>query len=59
MTVNITPFMEEVAQIAWGLSDEEKPITVEAILDILDADKNFDKKKIPDHVQHGLQRSQG
>lgn len=45
MTVNITPFMEEVAQIAWGLSDEEKPITVEAILDIFDADKNFDKKK--------------
>lgn len=45
MSFKITPFMEEVAQLAWGLSDEKKPITVEAILDIFDAKKNFDKKK--------------
>jgi len=45
VTVKITPLMEEVAKIAWGLSDEDKPITVEAILDIFDADKNFEKKK--------------
>lgn len=44
MSVKITPFMEEVAQIAWELSDENKPIKVESILDIFDAEKHFDKK---------------
>jgi len=45
MSFKITPFMEEVAQIVWGFSGENKPITVEAILDVLDAEKNFSKKK--------------
>lgn len=45
MSIKITPFMEEVVKIAWGLSDAGKPITVEGILDIIDAEKGFDKKQ--------------
>lgn len=45
MSVVITPFMEEVAQIAWTLADEDKLITVEGILDVFDAEKDFDKKR--------------